>query len=154
VGEHLLHRALRHDLAAEPPGPRPQVDDVIGGADGLLVVFHHDHRVPEVPEPPKRPQQALVVALVEADAWFVEDVQHTDQPGTDLCGETDPLGFAAGEGARSPAQRQILQPHVGEEAEPVGHLLEDRTGDIGVESGAVGGAERQPLEELQGAFDR
>ena len=41
--------------------------------------------------------EALVVALVEADGWFVKYVENAAQAGTDLCGETNALAFAAGE---------------------------------------------------------
>ena len=48
--------------------------------------------------------QALVVALVETDRWFVEDVEHADQPRSDLGGQPDPLGLAAGEGGGRPVR--------------------------------------------------
>ena len=48
LGEHLLQRALDDDLAAVLARARPDVDDVVGDADGLLVVLDDDHRVAEV----------------------------------------------------------------------------------------------------------
>ena len=39
-----------------------------------------------------------VVAGVEADGWLIEDVEHAAQVGAELGGETDALGFPAGEG--------------------------------------------------------
>ena len=53
-----------HDLAAVLPRSGPDVDDVVGGADGLLVVFHHDDRVADVPQPDKGVDQLAVVSLV------------------------------------------------------------------------------------------
>jgi hypothetical protein len=44
--------------------------------------------------------QSCVVAWVEADRWFVEDVEHAAQAAADLAGETDALGLAV---ARIPA---------------------------------------------------
>ena len=43
----------------------------------------------------------LVVALVQADAGFVEDIQHAHQGRADLGGQPDALAFAAGEGGRA-----------------------------------------------------
>ena len=43
-----LHRAGVDDLAAVLAGAGPDVDDVVGDRDGLLVVLDDDHRVAEV----------------------------------------------------------------------------------------------------------
>ena len=92
-----VHVALGHDLAAEAPRPRPQVDHVVGRHDGFGVVLHHDHRVAQVAQSAQRPEQALVVPLVKADAGLVEDVEHADQARPDLGGQADSLGLTPGE---------------------------------------------------------
>ena len=51
LGEQLLQRALDDDLAAVLPRARADVDDVVGDADGLLVVLDDDHGVAEVAQP-------------------------------------------------------------------------------------------------------
>ena len=64
-----------------PCSPAPaDVDDVVGDADGLLVVLHHDEGVAHVAQSYQRLDQPLVVALVEPDRRLVEDVEHPDQP--------------------------------------------------------------------------
>ena len=80
--------------------PRADVDDPIRFLDGVLVVFDHDHRVPQVAETVQRVDETPVVTLVQTDARFVEHVQGPDETGTDLAGETYALGLAAGERAR------------------------------------------------------
>ena len=74
-----VHVSLGHDLAAEPPCPRPQVDHVVRGLDGVGVMLHHDYRVSEIAKTAQGAQQALVVPLVETDAGLVEDVEDSDQ---------------------------------------------------------------------------
>ena len=110
------------DLAAEAPRPRPQVDHVVGRLDGVGVVLHHDHRVAQVAQSAQRAEQALVVPLVQPDARLVEDVEHAHQPRADLGGQPDALGLAAGERRRAAAERQVVEPHVPEEAQPVARL--------------------------------
>ena len=105
--------------------------------DRLLVVLHHDHRVAQVAQPAQRAEQALVVPLVQADARLVEDVEHADQARADLGGQPDALGLAAGERRRAAAQREVVEPDVPQEAQPVAHFLEDRAGDLGVEPRAL-----------------
>ncbi len=84
VGHDLGGRALRHDLAAVDAGAGADVDDVIGGEDRVFVVLDDDHGVAEVAQVFERGQQAVVVALVQADGGFVEDVEHAGEAGADL----------------------------------------------------------------------
>ena len=67
---------MRDDRAAVDAGARTHVDDVIGGADGVLVMLDDEHGVAEVAQPLEGEQQPVVVALVQADARLVEDVEH------------------------------------------------------------------------------
>jgi len=84
-----------HDPTAEFTGARPDVDDEVGQANGLLVVFDDDHRVAEVAQTLERGDQSSVVTLVQADRRLVQDVEHADEVAADLAGEADPLGLAA-----------------------------------------------------------
>ena len=58
---------------------RPHVDEVVGGAHRALVVLDHEHRVADVAQSLERPDQPLVVALVQPDRRLVEDVQHAHE---------------------------------------------------------------------------
>ena len=98
-GEQVLDRAGDDDLAAVLARARADVDDPVGGADGVLVVLDDDQRVAEVAQPHQGLDEPAVVALVQADARLVEDVEHADQAGADLRREPDALRLAAGEGA-------------------------------------------------------
>ena len=79
--------ALGHDLAAVLAGPGADVDQVVGGADGGLVVLDHDQGVAEVAQPDQGLDQPVVVALVQPDGGLVEHVQHPGQAGADLGGQ-------------------------------------------------------------------
>ena len=65
-------------------GAGADVDDVIGNANGLLVVLDDDDGVPDVAQPHERVDEPLVVALVQADRRLVEHVEHADEPAPDL----------------------------------------------------------------------
>ena len=111
------------------PRPWAHVDHVIGDLDGLLVVLHHDDRVAKITKPHQGPDQALVVALVQADRWLVQHVKHAHQPAADLAGQADPLGFAPRKGGCRTSQGQIVEPHIEEELHPLADLAEDPVGD-------------------------
>ena len=60
------------------------VHDVVGGTDGIFVVFDDDDGVAEVAQAQEAFEQAGVVALVQADGGFVKDVHDADQSRADL----------------------------------------------------------------------
>jgi len=114
AGEILTGQGLgsRNSLTAErrtPPaalkaGSRPHVDDMIGGANDVLVVLYDQDGVAQVSELQQCFKQARRVARVQADAGFVQDVQHARQLGPDLGGQPDALAFSAGEGLGRPSR--------------------------------------------------
>ena len=98
-------------------------------AHGLLIVLHDDQGVAEVPQLLERPEELGVVALVEADARLVEDIQHPHQTRSDLGRETDALALAAGQRRRRTGERQIAEAHALQESQTRPDLLEDLAGD-------------------------
>ena len=68
VADQVLDLALGDDVAAVDAGAGADVEHMVGGADGVLVVLDHDHGVAEVAQPPQRFEEPRVVALVQADA--------------------------------------------------------------------------------------
>ena len=127
--EQVVDGAGADHLAAVPSRPGPEVDHVVRLPDGLLVVLHHHHRVAQVAQAVQGGQEAVVVALVQADARFVEHVEDPDQAGADLGGQPDALGLAAGQGPALAVQGQVVQPHVDQEPQAAADLLEDLVGD-------------------------
>ena len=98
-GHEIRDAALRDDLTAVDPGAGADVDHVIGGADRILVVLDHQHRVAEVAQALERLEQPRVVALMQPDRGLVQNVEHAGEPRADLRGEPDALALAAGERA-------------------------------------------------------
>src|SRR5690606_9981681 len=149
--EHRLERALRDDLAAVPARAGAEIDDVVRGADRVLVVLDHDDRVPQVAELTERVEQTLVVTLVQTDRRLVQDVEDADQTAPDLRRETDPLRFPARERLRAPAERQVVEPDVDQELQPLPDLLQDRSRDLGRERTLA--LEWERVEELERGGD-
>ena len=123
---------------------RAEVDQVVGGAHRALVVLDHDHRVAEVAQPLQRGDQPLVVALVQADRRLVEDVEHAHQRRADLGRQPDPLRLAARQRGRRPLQRQVADPDVVEEPQPLVDLTQDQPRDLALGLGQL--ELRQPLD--------
>ncbi len=145
--QHVGQRALRDDLAPVDARAGAEIDHVIGGADRILVMLDHDHRVAEIAQALQCFQQPVVVALVEADAGLVEDVEHAAQSAADLAGEADALALAAAQGAAGAIEVEVVEPDVVEEAQPLVDFLEDRAGDLVL---GVGQLVRQREEPVLG----
>ncbi len=129
-GEDVVERALRDDLAAMDAGARAHVDDMVGAADRVLVMLDDDDGVAEIAQALEGDEQHVVVALVEADAGLVEDIEHAREAGADLAGEADALALAAREGAAGAVEVEIIEADIVEEAEALDDLLEDGLGDL------------------------
>jgi len=111
-------------------------------------MLHDDHRIADVAQVAKGAQQAFVVALMQADRRFVEDVHHPNQAGADLTGQANTLGFAAGQGVGAAIQGQIIQADVDQELQAFADLLENLVGDL-----AASSAEREDAEVVGGVAD-
>ena len=124
------------------------VHDIVSRADRVLIVLDDDERVAEVAQAAQRVEQLVVVALVQADARLVEDIEHAHQGGADLRGKADALGLAAGERRGRAGQRQVPQAHALQEAEAGADLAQDLLGDDGLRA-----LEPQIVHECQLAVD-
>ena len=83
-----------------------------------------------------RSRRRSIVAMSRAlSRWcrpmrrLVEDVEHAHEPGADLRRQPDALGLAAGERRRAALEREVVEPHVDQEPQPLDDLLDDAAGD-------------------------
>ena len=118
------------ERAAVAAGAGADVEDPVGRAHHVLVVLDDDDGVARVREAAQRSDEAVVVALVEADRRFVEHVADADEPRADLRREADPLRLAARERRARPVEREVLEADRREEPEARLDLLEDRPRDL------------------------
>ena len=140
----VTRRAFRDHLTAMHAGSRADVQNGVRGADGFFVVFHHEHRVAQVAQVLERTQQARVVALMQPDGRLVEDVHDAGEPRAHLAGQTNALGFTAGQRFGTAIERQIVETHVDEKTQTVTDFLDDLVGDFGAPARDVERLEKQP----------
>ena len=146
TGEQVADRPGHDHVPAVLPRAGPDVHHPVGGADGVLVVLHHDQRVAQVPQPDQRLQQPVVIPLMQPDRRLIQHIQHPGQPRPDLGGQPDPLRLPARQRGRGPVQGQVVQADVEQEAEPGADLGEDGRRDLRVP--ARSGSGRQQLSQL------
>ena len=107
------------------PAPGPMSTSQSDDAHHLLVVLDDEHGVAEVAQPLERPDQLVVVALVQADRGLVEDVEHADELRADLRREPQSLRLAARERRRRAVELQVADADVVEEGQSLADLLDD-----------------------------
>ena len=125
IGGNLGHRPGGHHVPAMLPGAGTNIHDPVGGAHRLFVVLDHDQRVADIAQPLQSADQARIIPLVEADARFVQDVEHAHQRRPDLRRQTDALRLTTRERVRTPFQGQVVQADINQEAETLPDLLEN-----------------------------
>ena len=67
--DDLLHGARCHYLTAVDTRTRADINNVVCVSDSVLVVFHHEHGITEVPQMNQRAQQPR--CRVGANQWRV-----------------------------------------------------------------------------------
>ena len=107
LGDDIVKRACRDNLAAVDARAGTDVDDEVRRAHGILVMLDDQHGVSQIAQMAKRIEQLVVVALVKPDRRLVEDIKNAHQAGADLGRQPDSLALAAGQGPCRARERQV-----------------------------------------------
>ena len=110
-------------------GAGAEVDDIVGAADGFFIVLDDEDGIAEVAQVFESGEKTPVVAVVQSDGRFVENVENAAQLRSDLRGEADALAFSTGKRGGGAAERQVAEPDVVEEFEALGDFVRDASGD-------------------------
>ena len=73
----LIRRAAGYDFAAMTSRTGTKIDDIVGAANGVLIVLDHQHRIAQIAQRLQGVQQAIVIAMMQSNRRLVEHVQHT-----------------------------------------------------------------------------
>ncbi|CCJ90065.1 hypothetical protein BN132_1993 [Cronobacter turicensis 564] len=127
---------------------RADVDYVVGGADGVFIVLHHNYGVAEITQVNQRAEQAFVIALMQTDGRLIQHVHHAHQARANLACQTDTLRLAARKRFRRTGERQVVQTDVHQEFQAIANLFQHLFGDFGALAG-----ELHVIEELHRVTD-
>ena len=95
IFQKLVGCAVAYHLSAVATCARANVKNIIGFEHHVFVVLYDQNGVSQISQFFQRINEANVVALMEANAWLVHNVQNTCKLRTDLRGQSDALCFAA-----------------------------------------------------------
>ena len=126
---HFFGAGTGHHLAASTAAFGAQVDDPVSLGNHVQVVLDHQHTVPGVDQAVQHADELVNVGHVQAHGGLVEHIQSVRRfvaaPADfvahfgELCDQFDALRFAAAQGGRGLAQRQVAQAHVFEQLQGV-----------------------------------
>ncbi len=142
VGEQRLAGAGKDQISSVLARAGAQIENIVGGENGFGIVLDHEQRIAQVAQPLEDLDQAARVARVQADGRLVEDVERAHQARAQRRGELNPLRFAAGKRRGQPVQREVVEPHFVEKAQPLLNFFQDLFGDH-----RFGGAQLQAVEK-------
>ena len=140
----VIQRSLHDDFAPVHSRARPEIDDMIGPAHRLFIVLDNDERVPLRAQRRQRLEQPHIIARMQTDRRLIENVEDAAQIRTKLRRQPDALRFAAAQGFRRTSQREITEPDILHELEP----LRDLRHEI-VRHGFLVAAKTQLADQLQ-----
>ena len=129
AGHDRFGRARADDRPSVHTRAGADVHDPVRRADGVLVMLYDDERVADIGQVAQRAQELFVIALVQADARLVENIQNAHKGGADLRGKADALALAPGKGRRAARKRQVSEPNADKKAQPLVDLLDDAVCD-------------------------
>ena len=124
----VAERAREHDAPALLTRAEPHVDHYVSDLDHVRIVLDDEDGVPLVPQLPQDRDQAIVVARMQADGRFVEDVQGIDQRRPQRGRQIDSLRLAARKRRRQAIEGQIVEADVSQEPQSLPDLLQHLVG--------------------------
>src|SRR6266849_589061 len=128
--EHGRVRAGKQQLTAEFARTGAQIDDAIRSLDGVRIVFHNQHGVPQVAQRFENINEPLRVAGMQADRGFIEHVERANQMGTERRRELDALRFSTRERGRQTIQREVIEAYLVKKLQTSSNLFENPVRDF------------------------
>src|SRR6202140_2170971 len=120
----LVIRPLGNQLAAVLAGSWPQVENPIGRPHNVRIMLHHQNRIPQIAQPVKNLDQPVRIPRMQPDRRLIQHIQRPHQPRSQRSRQLNALRLAPRQREREPIQREIFQPHIIQESQPLPDLLQ------------------------------
>ena len=89
----------------------PNINDPIGGANGVFIVLNDHHCVTQITKSNQRFDETMIIALVQANTRLVQYVQRSHKSGTYLASQPNALCFSARQCCCCARQREVVEPY-------------------------------------------
>ena len=102
-----MQTSLGNNLTPTRARTRAKIDNVVRSADRFFIMLNNDDRIAEIAQPSQRPEQTRIIALMQTDARFIQNVKNPCQTRANLCRQSDSLRFATGKRAALAIKSEI-----------------------------------------------
>ena len=116
----VLGGALGNDVATMNAGSRSHVDNIVCCQDSIAVVLHDQDTVSKSYKVSECGEQLVVVAGVQSDARFVQNIEHPNQGRAYLRCKADSLSFAPRKRVGSAVERKVVKADVDQKSDALG----------------------------------
>jgi hypothetical protein len=89
-----------------------EINNVIGAAHRLFIMLDYHERVSFLAQGRQGVEQPAIIARMQTDRRFIENVKNAAQVRPELRREKDPLRFAAAQGFRRSSEGEITESNV------------------------------------------
>src|SRR5207249_1101478 len=113
----VAQRSGGDDFAAMDSSARAEINNVIGAPHRFLVVLDDDERVSLFAQGREGIEQSQIVARMQANGRFVQNIKDTAQIRAELGRQSNALRFAAAQCFRGTPECEITEPNVFHEAQ-------------------------------------
>ena len=120
-----IGRTTVENLPAVLTGGRADIDDPVGMADHVELVFDDEERIAGVLQPIESAEQCLGVRRMKAGRRLVENIHDAEEIRMHLRGQPQALQFARRERWRAAFERQIAEPEIEQHGDPREEVLDD-----------------------------
>ena len=135
--QHRVAGAGKDQFAAVFARAGTQIQHVIGGQDGVGIVFHHQQRIAEIAQALQDFNQAMRIARMQADRRLIQHVERAHQMGAQRSSQLDALRFAAGKCGGEPVEREVIEADFIKKAQALLNFFQDFFGDGGFGCGQL-----------------
>ena len=87
------------------------IDNPVGHPNRILVMFHNNQRIANIPQTLQGLNEFMVVPLVQTDGRFIQHIENSHQVGSNLGRKADTLCLTTREASGTSGKRQISQAH-------------------------------------------
>ena len=127
---HDIGRRSRCDhVSAVHARAGAHVDHIVGSTNRILIMLDDNNGIADIAQALKCLNQALVIALMEADRWLVQNVQDTHEAGANLRCQANALGLASGKRRRGTVEGQIVESDIDQKAQALQDFLNNAPAD-------------------------
>ena len=115
--------AFANNFSSMLSGSGTYIYHMICSFDHIFIMFNHYDGVTNIPQRFQRINQLFIISLMQTNTWFIKNIEHTHQLGTNLSSQANTLGFTTRERFRTTVEVKIGKTYVQQKLKTSSNLL-------------------------------